>query len=236
MSEQQLLLGVVGNQRVDFDSLYLHPDLRLAVATIKRCIELGDFETLYISGIKGVAKSHILQAACHYATQQNHSALYLPLVELLDIPPADIFEQHQQVDYLFIDDVDVVVGQAQWQEALFHLFNERTAHNLSMFFSASQPALQLDFGLQDLKSRLSSCLSFQLPKLSDEQKMEVLQMRAQQIGMELPKTCAQYVIQHYSRDMHQLMDALSTLDVQSLQQAKKLTVPFIKQVLNADTV
>lgn len=233
MSEQ-LLLGVVGNQRVDFGSLYLPSSMRMAVATIKRCIEQSDFETIYLSGMAGVAKSHILQAACHYATDFEHKALYLPLKELINVAPEAVFEQHTDINYLFLDDIDVIAANQKWQEALFHLFNERMSKSLSMFFSAKEPALNLGFSLKDLESRLASCLSFQLPKLDDEQKMQVLQNRADHIGMLLPTACSQYIVQHYSRDMHQLMAALSALDVQSLKQSKKLTIPFIKQVLSLD--
>lgn len=233
MSEQ-LLLGVVGHQRVDFESLYLPTNMRMTVATIKRCIEQADFETIYLSGMNGVGKSHILQAACHYAVDYGHKALYLPIKELIELAPEAVFEQHGDIDYLFLDDVDVIEADQNWQQALFHVFNERVDKSLSMFFSASEPALKLALGLKDLQSRLASCLSFQLPRLDDEQKMQVLQNRAEQIGMLLPTVCAQYIVQHYSRDMHQLMAALVILDVQSLRQSKKLTIPFIKQVLSND--
>ena len=130
-----------------------------------------------------------------------------------------------------IDELECISAHAHWQQALFHLFNERQTLQLPLYFAAQTPAKLLLCELQDLVSRLSSCLSFQLSAMADEEKIQLLQFRVRRMGMQLTDHCAQFILNHYSRDNKALMGALKQLDVSSLTQGRKITVPFIKSVL-----
>jgi DnaA family protein len=228
---QQLTLGLNLNREADFDSFFTSRDNKLIKATLRRSIDDNISDNIYISGAKGAGKSHLLQAVCHELDAQDKTAMYLPLSQLLDIEPAAILEGHQQFQFLCIDELDVIAEQQLWQEALFHLFNERMHLQLPIYFAAQLPANLFNVDLSDLKSRLASCLSFQLAKMSDEEKARLLQFRAGRMGMELSDLCAHFIVQHYSRDTVHLIGALQLLDQQSLRARRKITVPFIKQVL-----
>ena len=49
-------------------------------------------------------------------------------------------------------------------------------------------------------------------------------------GFELPQQVASYMLKNYSRDMAALFEKLEQLDRVSLQQQRRLTVPFVKAV------
>ena len=85
---------------------------------------------VYIWGGEGTGKSHLLQALCH---QLGNNALYLPMGELTDIPPAALLENHEAMALLAVDDVESVVG-GPWEEALFHCFNQRRERHLAQVF------------------------------------------------------------------------------------------------------
>jgi len=59
-----------------------------------------------------------------------------------------------------------------------------------------------------------------------------LQTRARLRGLELPEETAVYLQRHYPRDMNSLMGLLDTLDLASLAEQRRLTVPFIRAVLS----
>ena len=72
---------------------------------------------------------------------------------------------------------------------------------------------------------------YQLADLSDEQKRIVLQNNAYQKGMELSDEVANFLLKRLSNDLAVLLKELDLLDRASLQAQRKLTVPFVKEVL-----
>ena len=50
-------------------------------------------------------------------------------------------------------------------------------------------------------------------------------------GLELPTASADYLLRHEARALRHLIEMLDRLDAASLEQARRLTVPFIRKVL-----
>jgi DnaA family protein len=234
MADDQLLLALNLKAEQDFSNFYSTRDLKLVQSTLKQLVEQNESDFVYLSGVKGAGKSHLLQAVTHFSYALNKTALYLPLAELINADAEDVLDGHERFQFLCIDDLDCLEHSPngkRWQEALFHLYNLRQQADLPIYFAATEPASQLHLDLADLQSRLTACLSFQLTKLSDEEKAAMFQFRAEQLGMQISDQNALYLIQHFSRDSHDLMKALQLLDEQSLKKGRKITVPFIKAIL-----
>jgi len=180
---------------------------------------------LTVHGPAGSGKSHLLQACC---AAQPASA-YLPLRALAAAGPG-VLEGGETLRLLAVDDLDAVVGEAAWEQALFHLYNEGMAAGTRMVFCARVPPGALEWRLPDLRSRLQHPLSLALAPLDDAQQVGVLQSQARQRGMELPMEAALYLQRRLPRDMASLVAALERLDAASLREQRRLTVPFIRQV------
>jgi len=84
--------------------------------------------------------------------------------------------------------------------------------------------------LEDLRSRLNWGPVIQIEYLDDHKKQDALQLRASMKGFELPQQVASYMLKNYSRDMPALFEKLEQLDQASLQQQRRLTIPFVKAV------
>jgi DnaA family protein len=72
---------------------------------------------------------------------------------------------------------------------------------------------------------------YQLQPLTDEDRAQVLRMRAEQRGVELPEDVCQFIVQRSQRDMPALMKTLAILDDASLRERRRITKPFIKNIL-----
>ena len=59
----------------------------------------------------------------------------------------------------------------------------------------------------------------------------MLEQRAGRLGLVLPRESAAYLVHRMPRDMHSLCAALDRLDVAALAAQRRLTVPFLRQVL-----
>lgn len=185
---------------------------------------------LFLHGEAGTGKSHLLQAACTAAGAAGRSAVYVPLADRVDGPP-ELLEGLENVGLVALDDAGCLAGRADWQEALFHLFNRlRDAGGQLMVAARARPDA-LAFTLPDLVSRLRWGLVLRLRPLDDADREEALRRRAARRGLELPAETARYLLARYPRDIRHLFALLDELDAASLQAHRRLTIPFLKSVL-----
>lgn len=231
-STQQLLPGFSFRSDADFQGFYATSGLKLAKHTLMNFITDKIPDCVYLSGAEGTGKSHLLQAVCNAADEAGFLAIYLPLSQLVSFEPQSVLESVVDVDVLALDDIDSVLGNPAWQEALFHLYNLRLAKEKPLYFAAKLPARLLALELADLQSRLTACLAFQLPIMSDEEKIAMLQVLGANRGIGINEASATFIVQRSDRSMVGLIQVLEKLDQASLVAKRKVTVPFIKQLLN----
>ena len=186
---------------------------------------------LYLWGPKGSGKSHILQACCQ-AVNSNQSAIYLPLALLKEWGPQAIEDLEDQT-LICIDDMDAIANDPSWENALFHLYNRiKDMEKSLLILSGNQPPAMMPIRLADLRSRLGWGLVIQLNELSDEEKINTLQLHALKRGFDLPESVGQFLIHRCSRNMYDLHQLLNRLDEASLAAHRKITIPFVKDILS----
>lgn len=185
----------------------------------------------YLWGEQGSGKSHLLKAVTRYFLDAQGSALYVPLAQASHFTPA-VLEGLEQLNAICLDDLQVVIGQAEWEVALFDLINRiKETQQTLLLLSADQSPSALHPQLPDLASRLNWGEIYRLHPLNEEQKIIVLQQNARQRGIELPDDTANFLTKRLNRDMHTLINTLIQLDKASLQAQRKLTIPFVKDIL-----
>lgn len=203
-----------------------------AVHHVQR-VAAGDPEAeqfLLLWGGVNAGKSHLLQAACQSAAEHQRTVAYLPLTELVALSP-EIFEGLEQMSLVCVDDVHVIAARAEWEEALFHFYNRVREAGGSLLVTADVAPSALALQLPDLQSRLCWGPVLQLAGLDDAGKMGALQLRARRRGFELSDEVAQFLMRRSSRDMASLFALLDRLDEASLVQQRKLTIPFVRNLI-----
>jgi DnaA-homolog protein len=183
---------------------------------------------VWLWGPEGSGKSHLLQAAC----AAEPSAAYLPVAELLDAGPGVLEGWHDRA-LVCIDDIDRLAGQRDWELAAFALFNRLWEQGGCLVVSACAGPAATRFALPDLQSRLAWGGVFRLAPLSDDDRVAALRRRAAHRGLDLPLDSARYLMRRLPRDMRALCGWLDTLDVASLAAGKRLTLPFVKSVIES---
>ena len=213
-----------------FDTLVAGSN-EVAVGIVQQCA-LGEGEKqVYIWSSHSAGKSHLLQAACHQASKNQRTVCYLPVAEIIE-QSVRVLDELEQLDLVCLDDVDLMAQSPDWEEALFDLINRMRESGNSLLLAASSSPEALDIKLPDLRSRLAWGPVFQLQALSDAEKREALRIRAGQRGLELPDNVAEYLMRHYPRDLFGLFERLEVLDTAAMAMQRRLTVPFVKSVLD----
>jgi DnaA family protein len=219
---QQLPLGVRLNDRATFASFLAGGNQRALDAV--RGLAGGGM--VYLYGGAGTGKSHLLQAWCASVP----GSAYYDLESLRGLGPA-VLEGSERLEAVAIDSLAAVAGDPQWERALFGLYNERDAARLPVAWADALPSRELGWNLPDLRSRLGAIVHIGLAPLDEAQQRAALQLRATQRGLDLPEETALYLQRHFPRDMGTLYALLDRLDVAALREQRRLTVPFIRQVI-----
>ena len=186
---------------------------------------------IWLYGPHNAGKTHLLQAVCAMATKRGHSSAYLPLREV-GTREATLLDGFESLDILCLDDVDAIAGSAAWERACFNLYRELEERGGRLLVATQSSPAATPIALRDLASRLAAGAVLRLQLLDDAEQIAALTLRATQLGLELPADTAHYLIRHLPRDMTQLCGVLETLDHASLATQRRLTVPFVKQVLD----
>lgn len=221
---QQLPLGVRLAETARFDSFVAGPN--------RETLELLSGGTpprlLWLWGRAGTGKSHLLQAACASAGAAGGAAAYLDLHTPV-VP--DLLEGFEALDLVCLDALDRVSDDAAWNAAIFRLHTLMQDGSGRLYVASTAPPATLQFRLPDLRSRLLAAPVHQLHELAEEERMAALEQRAARLGLVLPRESAAYLVHRLPRDMHSLCAVLDRLDEAALAAQRRLTVPFLRQVL-----
>jgi DnaA family protein len=185
----------------------------------------------WLCGPPGAGKSHLLQATCAAASEHMRAG-YVPLADVAALG-VGVLEGLPQMECLCLDDVDRVAGQLDWERGIFGLLREMEECGARLILAAAGPPALLRWALADLGSRCGAGAVFQLRVLEEDEQHAALQLRARQRGLELPDETWQWLRKRFPRDMRTLYRLLDTLDEAALAAQRRLTVPFIREVLRS---
>ena len=229
-SPQQLSLAVTLDDQATFDNFYAPRGTPQHLASLVLQDEGQQFA--FLAGGRGSGLSHLLQAACQRtALGRNAGAVYLPLSELGEFSPEAIFEGLESATLVCLDDLQLVAHKSDWQEPLFDFFNRCREANTKLVMAAHGVPDELDVQLPDLLSRLKSGVILQMLQYKDDDQRRLLQHRASMRGLYLSNEVAVFLLNRLPRDSRGLVTALETLDGASLQEQRRLTLPFVKETL-----
>lgn len=225
----QLTLGVGLKDEATFANYFASKNQLLVDELQKASRGFGE-HVIYFCGSGGEGRTHLLQACCHEANQHGLRSVYIPLENVNDLSP-DIFQGLEMLSLVCIDDLHKIAGKPLWEEAFFHAYNRIRDAGGYLIVTARVMPKALGLMMPDIVSRLTWGMLFQLQSLSDSEKLQVLMMRATRRGMTLVEDVGRYILTHCPRHMSTLFAALDALDKASLAAQRKLTIPFVKEVL-----
>jgi DnaA-homolog protein len=229
----QLTLGVRLRDHSVFESYYAGRN-RPVIDALRASMTGQGATCIWLQGPRAVGKSHLLQAICAAAGVVGAPAAYLPLED------GSLFPERLvglgELSCVCIDDMERIQGQAAWERAVFSLYRELDERRHRLFVASNAAPGVLDLALRDLGSRLNGSLVLTLQTLDDDEQVRALQLRAHRRGFELPEDSAQYLLRRLPRDMAHLCKFLDDLDEASLVAQRRLTVPFVKSVIEKSTI
>ncbi len=230
-SATQIPLNIALSPENDFANFCVTERNRESVAAIVSLAQDPTPAVAWLYGESGSGRTHLLEATCLQAKKLQRSVVYLPLQDLCAGTAEGALQGLEHTDLLCLDDTHCLQGSPAWQEALFHLYNRVQQSRSVLLLSADRAPRQCEFELRDLASRLNSALVYKLHALDDSDKAACLKLRANNVGLQLSDDVCEFILRRAERGMSALCRTINQLDHASLAAQRKLTIPFVKQVL-----
>lgn len=211
-----------------FDSFVAAPEA--ALAQLRLLAESPGANWLYLAGAAKTGKTHLALALCAAAEQAGRRAMYLPMAAAAG-RVREALEALEGNDVVALDGLEIIAGMRDEEVALFDFHNRARAAGLNVLYTARDMPDEIGLTLPDLRSRLSQCARVILSPLDDEGRRKVLRDRAHGRGLVLEEAAIDWLLTRTDRDLGHLIGVLEVLDRESLAAQRRVTVPFLRSVL-----
>ena len=225
--ERQLPLALRYPPDQRFDTFVGAPPAALAQL---RALAAGEGGWLYLEGAPGTGKTHLALAACAEAEARGRHATYLPMAAAAG-RLAQALDGLDAMGLVALDGLEAIAGDRADEVALFEFHNRARAAGTAVLYAAVAAPAMLAIGLPDLRSRLAQCARVPLQPLDDEGRAGVLRLRARRRGLQFDEAAIGWLMKRSGRDLAGLTAQLDALDRASLAAQRRITVPFLREVL-----
>jgi|GEM_PF-1188407 len=226
MSQHQAALPFKPQSDLSFEK---YMDNGSVVEAMKKLESLPQF--IYVWGAEYSGKTHLFNAFEVYLNELKSGdvcfavdAIYLTQIELVQVFPKGL-------NYLLLDDVHIIAGDALAEVALFNLFNYCKTKDITLMTFASIHSKANQWQLPDLISRLNSGLNLKLEALRGESAFSCMVKQFKINGIPLDCSVIQYLQTHYSSNYTDLYRLFLLVLNESLKLKRKVTVPLVKQIM-----
>lgn len=209
-----------------------HESTAVALNALQAALLKDGGNAFYLNGKGGVGKTHLLQAACRFITEQNKASVYLPISDdSLPLIP-DVLIGLEQMRLVCLDDMNSMIGDEKWELALANLLTKSSVQGHTIILSGEKAINDWNICTQELAKALMNVLPINMQALEDKNEViSALKRHSAKMGFELPTEVGNFLVKQFSTDLQELLAVLKLLEQATLVEKRRLTLPFVKQVL-----
>lgn len=210
---------------------------------------------LFIYGPSGLGKTHLMHSVAHRYLKSNRNFYYFTsdkfINQVVHSIRADKIDELKKkikkVDLLIIDDIHVIAGKAKTSTEFLSLFSEFTKGDKQIILASDRHPVQLTEFDDHIRSRFSWGLAVAIEAPEFDTRVQILQKKAELMGVNLPKECALFIAQTVVSDVRRLEGALnsvvananltgSAITIETAQYALKDIIALRMQTVNMDNI
>jgi DnaA family protein len=177
---------------------------------------------VYLWGVSGSGKTHLMQALVHRLADQGLHAGWFSAADPAPWPSDDTWA------LIAIDGCDAL--DADQQHAAFALFVDAATRGVPEVATGRVPPVDLPLR-EDLRTRLGWGHVFAIQPLSEAETRAALRREADRRALFFSDDVMDYLLTRFARDLSHLMALLDQLDGFALAEHRGVTVPLLKKML-----
>ena len=190
-------------------------------------------EDIFLYGLEKTGKTYLLQSLCNHYFDEGKTSLLIPLKEVKDLG-SQITESLESLDLICIDDVDLIAGDNSWEIAIFNLINNCLLTNCRLVFCSSFNPSNINLNLKDLISRIKKINHIEIFPVKENHLSDAIKFIANSRSINLGEREIDYLIMYSERSIANLVNIIKKLDDLSMELKRKISVPLIKEVIQAE--
>ncbi|NWH09090.1 MAG: chromosomal replication initiator protein DnaA [Alphaproteobacteria bacterium] len=240
--------GLSLNERYTFENFVVGKPNEFAYNAARTFAEeeRPNFNPLFLHGISGVGKTHLMHAIgwemrkrwparrVLFLSSERFMQSFIRAIRQKDtLPFKDIL---RSADVLMIDDIHFLGGKDSTQEEFFHTFNALIESGKLLVFTADRPPVDLDGVGERVKSRLQWGLVADIHPADFELRLGILQSKAEKLslhynGMEIPARVLTFLAQKIISNVRVLEGSLQRLVANAALTRRPVTLELAQEVL-----
>ena len=214
---QQLILNLRSLPSMDRNDYFVSEVNKEAVTWLDAWPNWTTFGFI-VCGPLGSGKSHLAQVL----KTLSHG----DIIEAKDISNKNI-DQLSEKKCLIIENLESLTSET----LLFHIYNMLLENKNNLMLTSKFNVSQINFELPDLKSRLLSMPQVSIGLPDDRLLKNLLIKQFLDKGILVEMDVIDYLIKRIDRSFEAISKLVAKIDFKSLEKAKKITIPFIKNTI-----
>ncbi len=179
------------------------------------------YNPLFIYGLSGLGKTHLMQAIAHeilrndpskkvlYITSENFMNEMIAVIENGTNAEKENFRRkYRSIDVLLIDDIQFIAGKKATMEEVFHTFNDLKEANKQIVLSADKPPKQLKNLEERLVTRFEGGMTADIQQPDFETRVAILNNKMKGESIHLPQYVVEFIAQNVTANIRELEGAL----------------------------
>ena len=203
-----------------FETFVTASSNRLAHAAAQAVAETPgrSYNPLFIYGVSGLGKTHLLHAIGNYVTENyvRRKVLYVTtetfmndFVDSLRTSTTLAFKRrYRDCDVLLIDDVQFMERKEGLQEEFFHTYNDLKGASKQIVLTSDRPPKSLETLEDRLRSRFLSGLITEIDPPDLETRLAILRSKCMSEHQDVPDDVLEFIASHVKDNIRELEGAL----------------------------
>ena len=199
------------------------------------------YNPLFIYGVVGVGKTHLLQSIGNEA-RRNHPDMVVryttseqftnELINHIKNQTMEDFKRsYREIDILLIDDVQFLSGREKTQQEFFHVFNNLHQLNKQVVITSDRTPRAIPTIEDRLKSRFEGGMIADVSRPDLETRMAILRLKLLEKGTTLEEDCIRFIAENITNNARELEGALNRVLVSAEFQKVRPTPAYVAKVL-----
>lgn len=179
------------------------------------------YNPLFIYGLSGLGKTHLMQGIAHailnqsldkkvlYITSENFMNEMIAMIENGTHKEKEKFrKKYRSIDVLLIDDIQFIAGKKATMEEVFHTFNHLKEANHQIVLSSDKPPHELKNLEERLVTRFEGGMTVDIQKPDFETRVAILNNKMKGESLTLPDYVVSFIADNITSNIRELEGVL----------------------------
>lgn len=211
------------------------------------CYELGkknnqsSFDSLFIYGMSGLGKTHLMQAVAHRYQKAGRGVCYFDASEFMrklmqaftESKVPEFKRNIQKAELFILDDVHKMPSNKKKETArvMLEIYTGFIREGKRAILASDRSPTQMEGFDSYFLSRFASGLTVMIDPPEMETRVQILEKKANKLALQLPKECVIFIAQNTPPDVRQLEGALTQINAHRTLLGQEVDLAMIRQVL-----